>query len=124
MDPQQQAFLSLLQQAAEVIQQARTEQGWTAGAVALVLVICILGLGWLVRRLSLQVDELSLWRTNLLQDQVQDTTRALTTSSAGLERFGARLDDAASAVKENTVAVHGLRETIQHAPCGMRLTSS
>ena len=124
MDPQQQAFLSLLQQAAEVIQQARAEQGWTAGAVALVLTICILGLGWMIRRLWLQVDELSAWRTNLLQGQVQDTTRALTTSSAGLDRFGTRIEEAAEAVKHNTEAVHGLREAIRTAPCGVRLQSS
>lgn len=121
MDPQQTAILELLRQSADVINQARTEQGWTAGAVALVLVICIVGLAWMVRRLCIQVDEFAHWRHTILQHQVEDTTRALTAAATGMEEVGQRVDSAASAVKENTYAVHGLREAIQAAPCGMRM---
>lgn len=122
MDRQQQAFLEVLQQAVGVIQQARTEQGWTAGAVALILLFCILGLAWMVRRLCVQVDEMSRWRTNLLQGQVEETTRALTTASTEIEQFGGRIAENTFAVKDNTRAVCGLREAIQAAPCGLKVT--
>lgn len=121
MDPQSEALLQVLRQSVAVIEQARTEQGWTAGAVALVLVICIIGLAWMVRRLCVQVDEFGVWRNAVLQGQVESTTRALDATSTGLGRFGEQLEDATKAVQDNTRAVHGLREAVQAAPCGVRM---
>lgn len=118
MDMQQQAFLEVVQKSVSVIEAARTEQGWTAGAVALVLVLCILGLGWMVRRLCVQVDEFSKWRNQVLQGQVETTVRALELSTNGLQIFGQRFDANTAALHENTVAVHSLRDAIRSAPCG------
>lgn len=115
------ALLQVLQQSVQVIEQARAEQGWTAGAVALVLLVCILGLGWMVRRLVHQVDEFGQWRQNVLQGQVEHTTKALEISASGLDQFGKRLDVNTSALRDNTAAVHGLREAIRDAPCGVRM---
>lgn len=118
MDPQQQAMMQFVEQAAQTIQQARSEQGWTAGAVALVLLACILGLGWMVRRLVHQVDEFGRWRNNVLQGQVEHTTKALEMSATGLDQFGHRLDANTLALRENTGAVRSLGDAIRKAPCG------
>lgn len=118
MDSQQQAFVDVVQQAVQTIEQARTEQGWTAGAVALVLLFCIVGLAWMVRRLCLQVDEFGNWRQTVLQGQVENTTRALELSASGLDQFGHRLDANTSALRENTGAVRALGDAIRAAPCG------
>jgi hypothetical protein len=115
MSPEQQAFLQVLQESVAVIQQARAEQGWTAGAVALVLVICVLGLGWMVRRLCVRTDKFEDWRQQVLTGQVETTTRALDAAAAGL-------DQTASVVAKNTDAVYTLTRVIEAAPCGVRLT--
>lgn len=124
MDPQQQAFLEVLQKSVSVIEAARTEQGWTAGAVALVLILAIMGLAWMVRRLVLQVDEFGRWRSQVLQGQVESTTKALEMSAAGIDRFGRRIDQNTSALHDNTVAVHSLRDAIRAQPCGRSLEAA
>ena len=124
MDTQQQAYLELIRESAQVIQQARTEQGWTAGAVALVLVVAILGLAWLVRRLDFRVDELSQWRSNVLTTQVESTVRAMETCNAHVDAFGHRLDGNTNALRDNTTAVHSLRDAIRAAPCGVALQAA
>lgn len=121
MDPQQQAFIEVLQKSVSVIDSARTEQGWTAGAVALVLVLCILALGWMVRRLCIQVDELQMWRANVLQGQIESTVKALDLSSDGLTCFARKFDEHTAAIKDNTHAVHALRDAIRKAPCARAL---
>lgn len=118
MDPQQQAFIEVLQKSVSVIDSARTEQGWTAGAVALVLVLCILALGWMVRRLCVQVDELQLWRANVLQGQLESTVKALDLSADGLAIFGRKVEENTAAVNNNTQAIHAFRDAIKQAPCG------
>ena len=125
MEPQQQeALVQFVEQAAQTIQQARAEQGWTAGAVALVLLVCIIGLAWMVRRLVHQVDEFGRWRNNVLQGQVEHTTRALEMSATGLDQFGHRLDANTLALRENTGAVRSLGDAIRKAPCGRDLPES
>jgi hypothetical protein len=118
MDPQSQALLQVLQESLGVIQQARAEQGWTAGAVALVLGLAIAGLGWMVRRLVLDVRELNGWRANVLQGQIETTTRALDASSSGMAKVGTELQENTTALRETTGAVHSLRDAIRLAPCG------
>lgn len=121
MDSQTQALVQILEQSVRVVEQARTEQGWTAGAVALILLIAILGLAWMVRRLYFAVDELSKWRANILQGQIESTTRALASTSSGLDQFGRQLETNTGALRENTGAVHSLREVIAAAPCGRQV---
>ena len=121
MDPQQQAFLDVLQNSVSVIESARTEQGWTAGAVALILVLAMLALGWMVRRLCSQVDELQRWRANVLQGQIESTIKALDVSADGLAGFGLKVQENTLAVNGNTQAVHALRDAIRAAPCGRDL---
>jgi hypothetical protein len=121
MDPKSEAIVQVLQQSVAVIEQARTEQGWTAGAVALVLLVAIVGLGWMVRRLCLQVDEFNTWRNAVMQGQVETTTRALDSAATGMDKFGQRIDQAAQAVRENTAAVLAVKDAIREAPCGVRM---
>ena len=121
MDPQQQAFVEVLQKSVNVIETAQVEQGWTAGAVAMILILAMLALGWMVRRLCLQVDELVRWRANVLQGQIESTVKALDVSADGLASFGQKVQENTLAVNGNTQAVHSLRDAIRAAPCGRDL---
>lgn len=110
---------------AEVID-AATRHSWEAGAVAVILLVMLGGIGWLMRalwnvntRLAERVTKLETILSDRLIAIVEDTTKAVSANTQMMERTANAIDRLEAAVEASLHTQDVILARIETSPCLM-----
>ena len=115
---------------AEVIN-AALRHSWEAGAVAAILVVLLVGIGYLMRalwninqRLAERVSNLESQFIDKLMGIVEGTTKAVVANTQMLDRTAQAIDKLESAVEVSLRTQQGIMSRIETSPCLMAVALS
>ena len=118
-------MIAQVQGGADVID-AATRNSWEAGAVAVVLLVSLGGVGYLMRALWTVNQQLAERVTNLenqltekLMEIVEDTTKAVVANTQMLERTAVAIDSLERAVEQSLRTQQTIMGRIETSPCMM-----
>ena len=110
---------------------AALRHSWEAGAVAAILVVLLVGIGYLMRalwninqRLAERVTNLENQFIEKLMGIVEDTTKAVVANTQMLERTAHAIDKLESAVEISLRTQQGIMARMETSPCLMAVALS
>lgn len=105
---------------------AAIRHSWEAGAVAVILIVLLAGIGYLMRavwsinqRLADRVTNLETQLTDKLMGIVEETTRAVAANTIMLERTATAIGKLEAAVELSLHTQQGIMARIDASPCLM-----
>ncbi len=110
---------------------AAIKHSWEAGAVAVMLIVMLVGIGYLMRalwnvnqRLADRVTNLENQLTTKLMEIVEGTTQAVVANTQMLERTAQAINSLESAVEQSLRTQQGIMARIEASPCLMSVALS